>query len=133
MHIRTSIQNAGSLPNESVNNTENQVSLSKETSHDYSIVYILKQASMSIVRLQPNLSQTPLMSALVQKSDGDYLQYGHHIHKNVSTLTGPLNRISTVHLLNPQSSVDEMAAVSDQTKETDSLSITDLSKTAMHY
>ena len=136
--FRTSIQNGGSLPNESVNNTENQVSLSNETSHDYSNVYILKQTLMSIARLQPNLSQTShtitfLMSALPLKSDGDFLQYGHHIHKNVSTLTGPLNPTLTVHLQNPQTSVEEMAAVSDQTKKTDCHSITNFSKTTMCY
>ena len=93
---------------------------------------------MSIARFQPNLSQTPhtitpLMSALPLKSDGDFLQYGHRIHKNVSTLTCPLNPTSTVLLQNPQPSVEEMAAVSDQTKKIDSHSITNLSKTTMCY
>ena len=94
MRIRTSIQNAGSLPNESVNNTKSQVRISKETSHDYSNIYMLKQASTSVVRFQPNLSQTPhiitpLMAAvsdLTKETDLSkttvYYCYFFLIHKN---------------------------------------------------
>ena len=58
-------------------------------------VFILKQASISIARSQPNLSQfSPTMTSLTPTvaliSDDDLLRCSRHICRNVSTLAGPL-------------------------------------------